>query len=365
MQRHHLVLPPFATSRLNRRMLLGAAMGSLASAAAGPRLSSAQTADTSQVKAVYLNPVALDWAGIEQLLDLIIRTELNAVVVDIKEDGVYSDTEIDLFRSSGSVAPFFDLTGLLNLLHANDIYAIARLVVFRDDYVVAARPDLAVRDSTTGDVWRDYGGLTWINPFAEEYWDAITRLATETAALGFDEVQFDYVRFPSDGDLDRMDFGQPADATTRPRAISSFLGQAQTQLGLTGTAIGTDVFGFTLLIDELGIGQDLTQLAPRVDAICPMVYPSHFPDGSIDVAGHPNDFPAETIAISLEAGRAKLAGNAAQLRPWLQDFTLPGMTEYGPVEVRAQIDAAEAAGAGGWMIWNAASIYHEAAFNLR
>jgi len=184
----------------------------------------------------------------------------------------------------------------------------------------------------------------------------------ELADLGFDEIQFDYVRFPSDGDLGTMDFGRPTSPSDQIEAITAFLATTEDALAPTGAKSAADVFGFTLLVDDIGIGQDVQRLAPVVDYVCPMVYPSHFPNGSLDVAGHPNDFPYETIAISLEAGKANVPGVAPKLRPWLQDFSLPGMSEYGVAEVRAQIDAAEAAEVGGWMIWDPNNRYHEAAF---
>ena len=250
------------------------------------------------------------------------------------------------------------------MLRAHDVYAIARLVVFKDLLVVAARPDLAILDTGTGGSWRDWSGATWLNPFGREVWEATVELAVEAARLGFDEVQFDYVRFPSDGDLSTADFGpRPVTPDTRSTAIAGFLGMAGDALKPTGAKVAADVFGYTLLVDtDLGIGQDSARLARLVDVLCPMVYPSHFPDGSLVLPGHPNDFPYETIAISMDAGKTKLGGTARKLRPWLQDFSLPGLRAYGAEDLRAQIDAAEAAGTGGWMVWDPNNLYHEAAF---
>jgi hypothetical protein len=205
-------------------------------------------------------------------------------------------------------------------------------------------------------------GVAWVNPFNEEVWAANIDLALELAGRGFNEIQFDYVRFPTDGDLAAMDFGREVTESIRVETIAGFLGEARSTLSADGTMVGADVFGFTLLLDDLGIGQNVGRIAEVVDYVCPMVYPSHFPDGSIDVDGPPNDFPYETIEISLSAGEEKVARSRGKLRPWLQDFSLPGMSDYGAAEVRAQIDAAEANGAAGWMIWNFASIYHEDAF---
>jgi hypothetical protein len=144
--------------------------------------------------------------------------------------------------------------------------------------------------------------------------------------------------------------------------IAGFLGEAGANVAEVGARVGADVFGFTLLLDDIGIGQNVGRIAEVVDYVCPMVYPSHFPNGSIAVDGPPNDFPYETIETSLSSGEEKVAGLRGKLRPWLQDFSLPGMSVYGAAEVRAQIDAAEANGAAGWMVWNAASVYDEDAF---
>ncbi len=321
-------------------------------------------ADAVAVKAIHYNPAFVDDPdGLARLVDLVDRTELNAIVVDVKEDGVYYHTGVPLFRDAGDVTPFFDVTALLDTLRAHDVYAIARLVVFKDTALAGARPDLAVTDTTTGGVWHDDNGVAWVNPFAAEVQAANADLALELARLGFDEIQCDYVRFPTDGDLGVMDFGRPVTEEVRGQTIVSFLGSVADTLAPIGAKLGADVFGYTLLFDDIGIGQNVGPIAGVVDAVCPMIYPSHFPNGSIAVDGHPNDFPAETIAISLASGEEKLPNQTRKLRPWLQDFSLPGLRAYGPADVRAQIDAAEAAGVGGWMVWNAANDYHESAFN--
>jgi hypothetical protein len=351
---------PGALAGLGLGVAAGAGAASGRSAAAAAR----QSDDGFVAKAIYMNPlITTDAAGFFGLVDLIDRSELNALVVDVKEQGVYYDTAVDFYREANAVAPLLDVTGLLATLRQHDVYAIARVVVFKDQDVAFARPDLAVRDTLTGDPWLDDGGYAWLNPFAREVWDAGAALAVELAELGFDEIQLDYVRFPSDGDLERLDYGRPVTEAIRAETIASFVDHCRAALAPTGAKLAADVFGFTLILDDIGIGQNVNLLAPLVDYLCPMVYPSHFPDRSIDVPGHPNDYPYETIAISLEAGAAKVA--PGKLRPWLQDFTLPGMSAYGAAEVRAQIDAASAAGSGGWMVWDPNNEYHTAAFQPR
>jgi hypothetical protein len=348
-----------------RRALQGLAGTALAGATGlSARLAGATYAapDEFAAKAVYLNPTMDDGYDLDRLLGLIDRTELNALVIDVKEEGVYVDTGVDLFREAGTVVPYYDVTAVLDALHAHDVHAIARQVVFKDTPLAEARPDLAVADAVSGAPWRDMNGVAWVNPFSEEVRAANIALAMELVGRGFDEIQFDYVRFPTDGDLEAMDFGHEVTESVRVETIAGFLGEARATLAPGGARVGADVFGFTLILDDIGIGQNVRRIAEVVDYVCPMVYPSHFPNGSIAVDGHPNDFPYETIEISIGAGEEKVAGSRGKLRPWLQDFSLPGMSDYGPAEVRAQIDAAEANGAAGWMIWNAASVYHEDAF---
>jgi len=341
--------------------LIGTAIAGGAGLSAGLAIATYAAPDEFAAKAVYLNPTMDDGYDLDRLLDLIGRTELNALVIDVKEEGVYVYTGVDLFQEAGTIVPYYDVTAVLDALHAHDVYAIARQVVFKDTPLAEARPDLAVADTTTGGPWHDMNGVAWVNPFSQEVRAANIDLAVELVGLGFDEIQFDYVRFPTDGDLGTMDFGREVTEPVQVETIAGFLGEARANVA-RGAKVGADVFGFTLILDDIGIGQNVRRIAEVIDYICPMVYPSHFPDGSIAVAGQPNDFPYETIEISLSAGEEKVAGSRGKLRPWLQDFSLPGMSVYGAAEVRAQIDAAEANGAAGWMIWNAASVYDEDAF---
>ncbi len=315
------------------------------------------------IKAVYINPLISDMeADLDRLIDLIDRTELNALVIDIKQDTVYYDTGIAFFHDAGAVAPLYDPAAIVTKLHEHGIYAIARLVVFQDSLVAESRPDLAVLDVTNGTPWRDMNGVAWVNAMEQELWGVNANLAVEAASFGFDEIQYDYVRFPTDGDLTVMDFGQPYTYEARISAIVGFLTLTQERLGPTGAKLGADVFGYTLLVDDdLGIGQNVLLIAPLVDFLCPMIYPSHFPEGSLALDGHPNDFPYETIEISMALAAQKMPGLMLKVRPWLQDFSLPWLSTYEAADVRAQIDAAEAGGAGGWMLWDPNNRYHELA----
>ena len=352
-------MPPFPA--LSRRQLVRSVTGAAVAASSTRRSVAAAPRPTPDVvRAVYLNPVAITDDEFVSLVSLVEETELNAMVVDVKEDGIYVPTDVELFLDAGEVNPeILEVDGLLTTLRERDIYAIARIVTFRDSYLAEARPDLAVSDGASGGLWRSFDGMGWINPFKQETWQAYADFAGELASLGFDEIQWDYVRFPSDGDMSTLDFGLPVDETLRSDTIAAFLGFCSDSLGQTGVQTAADIFGYTLLLDDIGIGQNVGKLAGAVDYLCPMVYPSHFPNGSLDLPGHPNDFPADTIRLSLEAGVTRVGPE--RLRPWLQDFSLQGMTPYGDAEVRAQIDATEAAGANGWMLWAADSVYSRAA----
>lgn len=325
---------------------------------------SAAGVTSKEIKAIYMTaPTASIPSEVDRLIALIDETELNAVVLDIKEGGVFYDTGVQFFRDAGSVEPLYDAEDLLQRFHDHDIYVIARLVVFKDPIVAENRPDLAILDETTGDVWRDFNGAAWVNPIYEELWEANIDLALEAAELGFDEIQYDYIRFPSDGDLSTADFGFEYTEEARVQTIVDFLKQSHEALEPTAVPLAVDVFGIIAIYpDDQGIGQRLADIAPYVDYVCPMIYPSHFDPTSIDVGGEPNDFPFATIELSLALAEEKMPGMEGKLRPWLQDFSLAGMSDYGADEVQAQIAATEESAASGWMIWDPSNQYSDGAF---
>jgi hypothetical protein len=307
-----------------------------------------------KIKATYADlNLLMEEGGIEQHIEIANTTEINAIVIDIKQDTIYYDSQVEFFREAGTVSAVYDARALLEKLKDNDIYAIARLVVFQDPLVAEARPDLAVMDSVTGDLWRNELGIAWVSAFNEELWDANIALAVEALELGFDEIQYDYVRFPSDGDLTTAEFGRDYTAEARETAITGFMKQSYEAIHTAGGKLAADLFGFvTIVDDEQYIGQRFSALEPYLDFVCMMIYPSHFQEGNIASApGHPNDYPYETIFESLERAELNVPGAKAKFRPWLQDFTYWGMREYTPDDVRLQIDAAEDFGTSGWMLW--------------
>lgn len=306
------------------------------------------------IKATYANlGLLVEPDGLALHIDIANTTEINAIVIDIKQDSIYYDSQVQFFRDAGTVQSVIDIEEILAELRANNIYAIARLVVFQDPLVAEARPDLAVMDSETGDLWRNEIGVAWVSAFNEELWEANIALATEAIDLGFDEIQYDYVRFPSDGDLSTAEFGREYTAVARQTAITAFMKQSYEAIHAHGGMLSADLFGYvTLVDDEQYIGQRFSELEPYLDYVCMMIYPSHFSEGNISsAAGHPNDYPYETILESLQRAELNVPGSAVKFRPWLQDFDYWGMREYTADDVRLQIDAAEDFGANGWMLW--------------
>lgn len=307
------------------------------------------------IKGLYANLSALTTPGaLDNLIEIANSTEVNAIVIDVKQDTIYFDSQVQFFRDAGSVNPVVDIDEVIRKLEDNDIYAIARIVVFQDPIVANARPDLAVRD-VSGGLWVNEMGVAWVSAFNEELWDANIALATEVLDHGFDEIQYDYVRFPSDGDLDTADFGVEYTAEAREAAITEFMKRSFEAIHAKGGKLAADLFGFVTIVDEEQyIGQRFSALVPYLDYVCMMIYPSHFSEGNIaSASGHPNDYPYETIFESLERAERNAPGSKAKFRPWLQDFSygFNGLRDYDADDVRAQIDAAEEFGTSGWLLW--------------
>lgn len=317
------------------------------------------------VRGLYFNPnLSYTPQTVANYIHIAKTTEVNAVVIDVKENVVYFNTDNKLFREANMVIPLLDLPWLLNEFNSNGIYTIARIVVFKDSPVAELHPKYAVRDTWTGGLWRDINGAAWVNPMHRQMWEANISLAEEVIQLGFDEVQYDYIRFPTDGNMARADFGATVTAEDRESAIEGFLKLSRNRLIPLGGRQSADVFGYTTVIDhDLGIGQNFTQVSATVDYVSPMIYPSHWPMGSLlGIPGHPNEFPYLTVQISISAAIRQLDGNRLQIRPWLQDFGMPGQRTYGTADVRAQIDALNDLGIDSWLIWSFTNWFHVEAF---
>lgn len=317
----------------------------------------------TKAKGIVVSGYTAGGSNFQKLIDLVKRTELNAMVIDIKnEDGEVSwMPKSDRAKAmSGGVRKIKDPKAMIASLKKQNIYVIGRIVVFKDPILSMVRPDLAVRD-VNGNLWKDRKGLGWGDPYSSEVWDYNMALAREAVEFGFDEIQFDYIRFPSDGDIDLIRYPHK-DMRSQQEVIRQHLHDAREELHKMGTFVSADLFGFVTLVDDPGIGQRLELIAAEVDYISLMLYPSHYTKGNLGLKS-PIDSPGETIALSLADAKVKMKDASAKLRPWLQDFTIRGVT-YTPKEVRAQIDASEKAGVDEWLLWNANNRYSEDALKL-
>ncbi len=282
------------------------------------------------------------------------RHGLNTVEVDLKDETgavsfVHGVPPIGV--RDGAARAYFDPRTIAREAHAAGVYLIGRVVTFQDPITAAAHPRLAVHRSD-GSLWKTNGGLAWLNPYSRAAWRYDVDIAVAAAKAGFDEIQFDYVRFPSDGDISIMRFPGPH-PQSKNATVPAFLRYAVSRLHPLGVRVSADVFGLAAT-HELGIGQHPSEVGKIVDAIYPMTYPSHYNAGEYNLPD-PNAAPAVTVMDSLRDFRTKLAGGRALLVPWLQDFSL-GRT-YTFTDVEAQIRSARAANTGGFMLWNARGLY--------
>jgi len=316
------------------------------------------------VRAAYLTYYGIGDKGIrERVLELVARTELNAVVIDVKGDRglIPYRTEVPLALAAGAQGPVIikDFDGMIAGLKSRGIYTIARIVTFKDIVLAQHRPDLAIIDTRTGKPWIDNEKLAWVDPFREEVWDYVIAVAKEAAAKGFDEVQFDYVRFPTDGKLSAAKYSQANNSQTRLPAIAAFLARARRELAPLGVFVAADVFGYTAFNEnDTDIGQRVEELSPHLDYICPMVYPSGYHRG-IPGVRNPVAQPYEIVKESVRLTRKRVAPAPTVVRPWLQDFKDYAFDKriFGVTEIKAQLRGAKDGGAVGYMLWNPKNDY--------
>ena len=342
------------------------------------------------VKGIYLtNWTAGSSKRLASLASLVDRTELNAMVIDIKDYSGYVAyrTGIPDVVASGAENELRILrpNALIKELHDKGIYVIGRISVFQDPILAKAHPEWAVKNKDTGKLWTDRKGLAWMDTAAEPVWDYHVALARDAFARGFDEVNFDYVRFPSDGDLSLTSFPFWDEKTAQHRVVAKFFVYLREQL--PDRKLSADLFGLTTSAgDDLGIGQKIEDAYASFDYVSPMVYPSHFAAGYGGFQ-KPAEHPYEVIALSMTAGLAKLTAyvrsvtgvevatstatstvdwepaavlRVGKLRPWLQVFDLGAV--YDTAKIQAQIKAADDVLAGteyyaGWLLWDPANNY--------
>lgn len=315
------------------------------------------------VKGLYMSSWVAGTPSLrENLFKLIDQTELNSVVIDVKDSTgrVAFPMENSLVKASGSVEErISDLPALIADLHKRNIYVIARIAVFQDPYLVAKHPEWAVTKKSDGKIWKEYKGQTWLDPAATPVWDYVVAIAREAYAQGFDELNFDYIRFPADGPM--KDAGFPYfDQTglTKAEALKQFFVYLDDHFHDLPVPISADLFGLTTsATDDLGIGQVLENGLASFDYIAPMVYPSHYPTNFLGYK-NPATKPYEVIKSEMEAAvkRAQAANQpVSKLRPWLQDFNL-GAT-YTAEMIRLEKKAVVDASLDSWLMWSAANRY--------
>lgn len=367
----------------------------------GPKVAHQEIPD--EVKAVYMSACYASSASLRQtLINLIKETELNAIIIDIKDfSGTLAmpvQSELLQEGADGDGCRVPDMKELIEQLHEEEIYVIARITVFQDPLYTKNHPELAVHSKAAvnrGELntpWKDHKGLSFVDVGARQYWEYVLTLSHEAFALGFDELNFDYIRYPSDGPMNDVYYTHSGvngavDDAHRAANLEEFFIYLSTELRKPNAwgevpKLSADLFGMTATnYDDLTIGQVLERALPYFDAIAPMVYPSHYPRGFIGLQNPNADVYAVVnysmqkavertratttsiasseytrIGISTPAIYSKPAYSTAKMRPWLQDFDYGG--DYGPAEVRAQIQASYDAGVtGGWMLWSPSNKY--------
>lgn len=322
------------------------------------------------IRAIYLNAWAFGGRRFDELVKLADTTEINAFVIDVKDDTGYLT-----YRSAVPTAVEIgandqrrtrDAERRLRVLVEHGIYPIARIVVAKDPLLAARKPAWSVQHA--GGLWRDRRGFAWVDAFNDSIWIYAAQLAAEAVRLGFAEVQYDYVRFP-DEPASRMAtavFAGRDSGETKRQGVTRGLGILRDRTKRLGVPFTIDVFGLTTTATgDMGIGQYWEDLVTTADVVLPMVYPSHYYRGVYNVR-YPNSEPYHVVRRALEDGlkRSGPLGTTAEIRPYLQAFTL-GPPRYSPTEVRAQMRAAEDLGIESWVLWNPRSAYDPAIFRRK
>jgi hypothetical protein len=320
---------------------------------------------TPVIRGLYVNRFAAQSARrMRWLIGIADSTEINGLVIDMKDEfGLNFRSENPEFRKyEGSGHGMVrDVRALLDTLHAHNIFAIARIVVFKDPTAATANQDWTIK-KPDGTEWEDKKGFRWVDPYNRKLWDYNIGIAEELVHLGFDEIQFDYIRFPEPYKSLPKQVFPAADGLSKPDLLAAFLKNAHERLNKLGVRSTADVFGFVATVHgPLEVGQWWEKLAPVTDVLLPMTYPSHFPRGSFGIA-RPNAEPYEIQKISIDTARVrdhKLGITSAEhVRPWLQAFSLGKMQpQYGPEQLEAQKKAVYDAGYDGWVMWSPGSKY--------
>ena len=313
------------------------------------RISAASTL-SDHYQAVYVPPHKITQRTMDEIVHYAQLTPVNAVVLHVKtpEGKLMWPSDNPTARKMGVSSSHASLVRHVSRLKRDNIHTIAKLDVFADHQLAACLPGLAVMDASIAAPWTDANGLHWSNPSDSRVWAYNIALSRELALMGFEEIQFDYVRFPSDGDLSVVHYPETAAGFSKSDCIQSFLRQAYDQLKPLGVSVSADIFGLTAWKrDDFGIGQVLEKMAPHLDVICPMFYPSHFPSGFLGKQA-PGNFPELIMEASM---RCMMKRTDKPIRPWVQGFW------YQPEQIAAQINGIERALGSSWSIWSPTGRY--------
>lgn len=331
------------------------------------------------VKGVFVTANSAGGARMEPLTNLLNNTELNSMVIDVKDDTGFItmpfESEDEMINEN--MKNWVDPTELMAHLEENDIYPIARIVVFKDSLLAKERPDLSFKNPD-GSVWTNRAGHGFVNPFMKEVWDYNIEIAKEAAKMGFKDIQFDYVRFAEGFELrdDELTYslGDYTDSDLnsvkkRVEAVTDFVEYAHQELQPFDVDLSVDIFGYSATVEETpGIGQNFSRISENVDVISSMIYPSHWGPGSLGIA-KPDLEPYNVVANYLEYENEvldNLGDDAPISRPWIQDFTASYLgsgwyKNYGAPEVSEQIRALNDNGVNEFLLWDAANTYSEGA----
>lgn len=319
------------------------------------------------IKGIYVTAYSAGGSRMTELLDLIDSTDLNSMVIDLKDDTGYITykTENATLQKMGKPQPFIrDINSLMKRLQKHDVYPIARIVVFKDTILATKQPKLSFVKKD-GNLWKNGNGDAFVNPYSKEVWDYNIELAKEAAALGFKEIQFDYVRFPEGFEKRADSMTYVKNDKSRVDIVAEFVQYARKQLAPLGIRVSVDIFGYAASVPAAqGIGQDMVKISENVDVIAPMVYPSHYSTGWFG-AKDPDKEPYKTIKGSMVDTHKKLDPLKEQkpiIRPWIQDFTASWLgsghyTKYGKKEVQEQIRALKDMNVDEFLLWNASNRY--------
>lgn len=321
--------------------------------------------DAPKVKGVYTTAYSAGGARFDQLVKLMDETELNSMVIDIKDDKgyiTYKTGNPELAKTGAEKKFIGDIQSVMATLKKHEIYPIARIVVFKDTILANKRPDLSFKNPD-GTLWTNKAEDSFVNPYRKEVWDYNIEVAKEAAKLGFKEIQFDYVRFPEGFEKRAETLKYTRDKRTRINAVSEFAKYAKEQLAPLGVRVSVDIFGYAASVPAAeGIGQDFQKISQNVDVICPMIYPSHYSTGWYG-SNVPDAEPYKTIDGASKDTEKKLAPLKELkpiVRPWIQDFTatwVPGHIKYGKAQVDAQIKALKDNGVDEFLLWSSSNKY--------